>query len=165
MTTIFTPNTVIVSSEINGNFDELHTEITALQTAETVSATLASNFTTATSPVDYQNTGLSVALPTAGTWLILGDMRTGNNGVASRYGTLRYYNQTTSTAYDNSIRLTAYTSVTADNQATASMNEVITTTTANNVIRVDLKPAGAYAILLIGDTSGRSAIRAIKISR
>ena len=131
-------------------------------TPDIVKVKMASNFNSAASAT-WQDTGLKITLPTPGTWFICADLRTGNSSTASRYGTLRLTNETTATAYADTYRLTNYTSAAADLQCTLPITDFITTTTANNIIRVEILPAGAYTIVLISDVSGNSTLKAMRI--
>lgn len=128
---------------------------------DSVEAAKASNFFTSTS-IAFQDSGLKITLANPGTWLVLGDIRcsTEANG---RYGAFRLYNQTTSTAVTNSERLSGYTTAGGSIQVTHSLSKLVTTTTSDNIIRVELKPFGAWSIGLLSDPTAPSYITAIRV--
>lgn len=156
---IFTPNTVIRSTEINSNFDDHEVRLDVLETAY-VRQVMSSSFTSTTT-IAFQDTGLKVTLPTAGTWILHGDLRFGNATNLNDYGTLRLYNQTTSTAITDSDRIGGYP--TAGVQSTISMTDIAVTTTVNNIVRVELKPQQARTVQLVSDSSGKSVLIARRI--
>lgn len=151
---IFTPNTVIKSADVNTNYDDLDTRLAVLETAP-VRAVLTSNFTSTTTQA-YQDTGLKVTLPDAGSWIIHCDLRFGNANNTGDFGSFRLYNQTTSTAITNSDRLPHY--IVASEQNTAPLTDLVTTTTANNIIRVEIRPGNARTHQLLADTNGYSVM-------
>lgn len=130
---------------------------------DTVSAVLGSTFTSS-STSSFQDTGLSVTLANPGTWVLIADLRA-TVGAQDRFLTSRFYNVTAATGYANSERLGGYFSgnTASSLQCTIVMTEIITTTTANNVIRVEIKPGGTYTTQLSSDTNGKSAFRAFRI--
>lgn len=152
-------------STLQGQMTTANNNISALQAGLSYIQTNLSSHFTSTTTSSFQDTGLKLTLPTAGTWLLLSDLRSGTSA-ATQYGLYRYYNQTTSTEYANTYRLSGYFagSTVTSLQVTLPMTEIITTTTTNNIIGVELKPQGAYAISLFSDTNGYSSMKAIKIA-
>lgn len=124
-----------------------------------VEATMHSSSFTTTTTSTYQDTGFSITLPSPGKWLLLGEMRIALN--ANEYGEYQYYNTTTSTIITDSDRIAILGP--SGGQATTPLNATVTTTTANNVIRVNMRPGGAYAVSLISDTNGKTKITALRI--
>lgn len=154
---IFTPNTLIKSAEINSNFDNVSNRLAILE-QNILEYVLPSTFNSTTT-VAFQDTGLKITLPEIGTWLIRCDLRVSSGNIANSYAVLRLYNQTTSTVITNSYRIGQYTGgdVNAE-QVTIPLTKVVTTTTSNNIIRVELSPSVANAVGLLSDSNGVSAI-------
>lgn len=160
---IFTPNTVIKSADINTNYEELNSRLSVFETSY-VSNTLPSTFTT-TASATFQNSGLSVTLPTAGTWLIFSESRWVGVAVANTWAILRLYNATTSAEITDSRRITHFANDAAQYQLTVPLNMPVVTTSANNVIRLEIQPSGANAHTLYaeGSTNGTTRMFAIRI--
>lgn len=159
---IFSPNTLIKSAEINANFAELIGP--SRLSPETVSATWTNTTFTSSTTSAFQDTGLNITLTNAGTWVVLANVRCSITNATQRFSILRLYNTTTATEVANSLRISHYFEGTTTGwQPTVPINEIITTTTANNVIRLDVKPAGAYTTSVIGDTNGYTTLRAYRI--
>lgn len=156
---IFTPNTLIESAKVNANFTELDNRVLVLEQT-LVRSVLASTFNSTTS-LSYQDTGLKVTLPNAGTWKLHCNLRVSAAGAANAYCVVRLFNETTSTAIANSDRIGLFLgAATTGGQVTTHIDEKVDTTTANNIIRVELRPAVALAHSLYADTNGYSTILA-----
>lgn len=127
-----------------------------------VSNDLAATYTTPASSA-WHDTGFDVTLATAGTWLYMAVLRS-NSGAASEYVVFRLYNETTATVETNSMRIGGFNTA-GGIQTSTPLIKVITTTTANNVIRVEAKPGGAYSVGLLTDANGgHSEIEALRIA-
>lgn len=109
------------------------------------------------------DSGLKVTLPTAGTWLLFCDLRSLSSS-SGQYMRSRLYNQTTSTAITDSERLGSYNSAGGSEREVGSTVIKIVTTTANNVIRLEIASGGVYTTTLESDTQGWSTILAIRIA-
>lgn len=127
---------------------------------DVVTNTLASTFTSAATST-WQDSGCKVTLPAIGTWLILANGRN-SVGAASNFGALRLYNQTTSTAVTDGDRI-AQLSAGSSMQVDTTLIEVVTTSTTNNIIRLEIKPGGTYAATLSSDTNGKTRMIAVRI--
>jgi hypothetical protein len=160
---IFTPNTVIRSTEINSNFEDLDTRLGVFET-DYVSSTLSSNFST-TASATFQNTGLSVTLPVAGTWLVFSEARISGIAVSATWSVLRLYNSTTSTEIANSRRITHYANDAVVYQVTTPLMMPVVTTTTNNVIRLEIQPSTAtvHTVYAEGLSNGTSRMVAVRI--
>ena len=162
----FNPGERVSSAKFNSNFEELETAISVLDSradaSETVlTATLSSTFTSTTS-IAFQDTGLKITLPDAGTYMFHCDLRASNGSSLNDYVTVRLYNQTTSTAVTDTERIGMYP--TASNQVTVPLNWPVTTVSANTIIRVEIRPATARACQLLTNSDGKSVIVATRIS-
>jgi len=126
-----------------------------------IRSVLPTTFTSTTSP-SYQDTGLDVTLPEPGTYIIHCDLRIATSSTASTYATVQLYNETTSTEVTDSHRISGYP--TASNQTTITLTEVVTTTTADNVIRVNMKPSAAVTVILYNNSAGTSVMIAQRVA-
>lgn len=130
---------------------------------DTVFTTFTSSFTSAAN-TNWQDTGLDITLGTAGTWILLYNLRSNCLNVANSYATIRLYNETTAAAVTDSERLGIFANSVGVLQSTFAMEMQVTTTSANNVLRLEMKPNTANTYSLYSDTAGRSSVLAIRIA-
>lgn len=128
---------------------------------DTVTAQLGATFNSAASNT-WQDTGLKATLPTAGTWLILANARSSVPS-AGNFSAIRLYNQTTAAAITNGDRI-GNLGAGSSMQTDTLIAMLVTTSTSNNIIRVEIQPGGAYVTTVSSDTNGKSRITAIRIS-
>lgn len=125
----------------------------------TLGATFAS-----TASNTWQDSGFNITLPSAGTWLVMGDIRTSVATGSGQFCAVRLFNTTAAAAITNSERITGQSQTTsAGTRNTTPVFMRITTTSANNVIRIDIQPGGAYACSLESDNNGRTHLMALRI--
>lgn len=99
------------------------------------SSYLTSDFTITGATTVYQDTGLSVALPAAGTYLIQADVRfrllmaTGTSAAID----VKLYNSTDAADVGNSVRRCAFTSGTVQIQSTIPLSVIVTVTAAKTI--------------------------------
>ncbi len=120
---------------------------------------LAANF--GTSSTSYVDTGMKVTLAAIGTWLIICEIR-GLSASAGQFGVGQLYNQTTATSIPDTERLIAY-AASANERMNTTIVKRITTTTINNVLRLNFKAGGAYTSTVESDPNGKSTLTAIRI--
>lgn len=115
-----------------------------------------------TSSTSFVDTGLKVTLPAIGKWLMFAQLRA-STGASGQYPKFRLYNQTTAAAISNTERIGVFTSSgVPDAQATCPINQIVTTTTVNNIIRVELL-ASAGTVKLLSNTAGNSHLLAVRV--
>jgi hypothetical protein len=149
---IFTPNTIISSTDVNANFDGLENL--------SVETMLSANFTS-TSTVAFQDTGMDIILPEAGKWLLTGSFRVYGGTTAGSFVVVRLYNETTAAAVTDSERIGGHDPGGSGIQTTIAITKEITIT-ATNTIRVEIKPNGGTAQLMT-NSDGKSCLNAIKL--
>lgn len=99
------------------------------------SSYLTSDFTITGATTVYQDTGLSVALPAAGTYLIQADVRfrlwmaTGTSAAID----VKLYNSTDAADVGNSVRRCAFTNGTVQIQSTIPLSVIVTVTAAKTI--------------------------------
>ncbi|MFA5937324.1 MAG: hypothetical protein WC822_05640 [Candidatus Paceibacterota bacterium] len=120
---------------------------------------LASSF--ATSSTTYVDSGIKVTLPDAGIYLVIASLRC-SSAAANDFGTVRLYNQTTAAEVTDSDMISSYSAAGAVQQNTTIV-KTVTTATANNIIRVDVKAGGAWTTSILSDGSGASRLFAVRI--
>lgn len=121
---------------------------------------LAVSYTSGSSAGTYYDTGVKVTLAAAGTYLFIASGRI-STSVAGNYGYWRLYNQTTSAAV-SPVRLGVYLSGTVGD-TTVPIVAIVTTTTTNNIIRLEIAPGGAYTVRAVADVAGATGILAVRI--
>lgn len=124
-----------------------------------VEAVLAANFPT--SSTSYVDSGLKITLPAAGIWLLIAEIR-GLSASAGQFGVIQLYNQTTATSIPDTERLNAYATA-ANERMNTTIVKRHTTSTINNIVRVNFKSGGAYTNTIESDPNGKSQIQAIRI--
>lgn len=130
-------------------------------TATYTSATLSASWTSAASAT-WQDTGFDVTLATAGTWVLMYNVRVSSPANLNDFGVIRLYNETTAAVVTDSHRISVYP--TGASQVTIPLSEIIETTTANNVIRLEFNPMVARAGGIIKDTNGVTKVIAWRIA-
>lgn len=128
-----------------------------------VEATLAASFSS-TAANTWQDTGFNITLPTAGTWLVMTDIRSDLPATSGSFVAFRYYNTTAAAAVANSERLGALNNAASGLQNSMPLTMRITTAAANTVIRLDIQPGGAYICKVDSDSNGRSHMMAFRIA-
>jgi len=128
---------------------------------ETATALLPATFVTAASNT-WQDSGLKVTLPVAGTWLIFANARIANSG-SSEFGVVRLYNQTTAAVVADGDRIGNLAGPAGDLQTDTLIAHIVTTASVNNIIRLEIQPGGAYTLSVYSDNYGKSRILAIRI--
>ncbi|MFZ5856792.1 MAG: hypothetical protein ACOYZ6_08175 [Chloroflexota bacterium] len=123
-------------ADVVARFNALDALLTALeQVGESV---LASPFTISGAAGVYQDTGLSITLPSAGTYLINANVRsdlTGNAGT-SWWINAKLYNSTDSADVANSERMVVLTNTTGANQQLTAPITVFVTVAASKTIKL-----------------------------
>jgi hypothetical protein len=169
-------NTLInaLAAEINGNIDSANIKDNAVITSKILNANVTSSklsldlaesvlgsMWTSAATATWQATTLSITLPTAGTWLIFCELRHGLTS-GGQWCNSRLYNVTTATAITDSDRL-SFLSNAGGGQGTIPLMKKVITTTANNVIRIDIFPGSTWTVTLQADTNGKSTMTAVRI--
>jgi len=146
-------------------------DLPALATATSGEATLSGTFAISGSTGSYQDTGLSISLPSAGTYLILGTVRSAINTTAN-YGRVvaKLVNSTDATDVPGGGCVGARTqSVAVTNEVQSPIIAIYTVLAAKNInlygARIDDAPAPTYLISQISTaSSGPTKLSYIKLS-
>lgn len=120
---------------------------------------LTSAFTT--SSTSFVDSGIKVTLAAAGIYLIICTLR-GDSSAANQFGVAQLYNQTTAAAISDSDTLLTFNSA-GSSQASAVLAKIVTTSTTNNILRVNFRSGGAYSVGILADASGKSRLLALRI--
>lgn len=160
-TTLLTRTTVLASSNngsaVNFSAGTKNVYVTCPasvihQTATNGQSVLGSTFTITAANGTYQDTGLSVTLPAAGTYRVYADVRVGLGFSAGVQGyiVVKFFNSTDSADVTNSERLAFYTVTNSTYLLTIPVNTIVTVT-ASKTIKL-------YAVRNSATTWGRSTI-------
>ena len=130
---------------------------------------LSSDFTI-TAAVDgtFEDSGLSIAIPSAGTYLITGDVRVKIDGDAgTAWGVnVKLYNSTDTADVSNSIRRAIYTLSATEEQVTCPITVPVTVTAAKTIkLYVARISNGSFTTSLIasGATTGLTSLSYFRI--
>ena len=152
---------VNLSNKGTNTHAQIDSKLTAIQ--QSGESVLGSAFSITGSSGTYQDTGLSITLPAAGTYLITANVRgnlalaTGANGFAS----VKLYNSTDAADVTSSERLIIYTVTTATNFQMTCPITAIVTVNASKVIKLYAKrqSAGTWTTSNIeSDANGRTTL-------
>jgi hypothetical protein len=146
-------------------------------TASYVSAVQSSDYSIVASAGVWANTGLSIAIPGAGTYLILGTLRAGfilNGAIGSTYGwvTCQLYDSTNSAAIPNSVAIVSFASpqVASTNvnfQAIASAGPYVYVASGAAIINLQAQwyniGATVTSPTILSDSNGYTSLTALRI--
>lgn len=124
-----------------------------------VNNVLAANF--ATSSTSYVDSGVKVTLPAIGIWLLFAQVR-GLTASAGQFGVMQLFNQTTGISLPDTERLNSY-GAGANERMNTTIVVPITTTTVNNILRVNFKSGGAYTNTIESDPNGKTQLLALRV--
>ena len=141
----------------------------AMQTGESV---LGSSFSITGTAGTFQDTGLSITLPSAGTYLIIANIRgvlTGNAGTAWWIES-KLYNSTDAADVANSERMTIYANTAALGNQNTSILSAIVTVTAAKTIKLYAARNGAgspswTASQIASASNGRTTLSYVEITK
>lgn len=139
-------------------------------TASNITAALASAYDITTNDT-WENTGLLVSLPSAGTYLLLANVSGTVNISAGASGELRIrlYNVSDASEVTNARRRLTYSETTGKNEIAVSSIEVVVTIAAAKTIRLEAfrtggTPTFSIARITTGGTTGQTTLTFVKLS-
>ncbi len=167
------PSTDVTGAELeqlsDGSQTTLHSHATNISNG---SAVLGATFNMTGASGTYEDTGLSITLPSAGTYKITCDARAAIQGSAGSFWwvLIKLYNSTDAADIANSERIPVYTNVTGTQfQNTCSINKIVTVG-ASKVIKLyaarsGYPPTPTWTVASIGsDSNGRTELMYEKLA-
>lgn len=129
------------------------------------SSVLGATFTLSAASGTYQDTGLSVTLPAAGTYLVMGNIRNTMTGQVGNLNTIKLYDATAAADIANSVRLGAYANTASGTIATTPITKIITVSGASTIKLYAARNGASFGSTSVdSDAGGYSELTYVRIA-